>query len=1370
MNKAHCVVWSDSHHAFIVTHEHAASRGKASSTRRALGAAVALGLGSLIAAQAMASGSCANSGASTVQGATSLTCTLASGGTLSVTPSGKIQASGPGVLINAPSNGTAPMTVNNTLLVRNAGQITGSDGILVEHAAASGSLSVLGTGLVSSNAKGGSALAVREASLGGSIVNSGRIDASASGGTAIELTRAVLAGNVDNRNALAGAVGVGLKNSTVSGAISNRGNIAASGSALYADQSRVDGNISLLGSASGGTHAVWLSNDTLGGSVTNSGSVLGKDSGILLSNTALAGNLVNSGRIEAATALEIDGGNAGSLRNSGTLNGSQFGVQITQADLKGGVTNSGTLAIVAPGKASDPNANIGNALNINLSTVAKDISNSGTISGGSLGGGGVKIGGSKLNGNVLNSASGVITGADQGVHLFSSNLKGSILNDGVITGTLGSGLRVTTSLVRSGINNTGSITGASEGVLLGQGSVSKDILNSGLIKGGSKGLALTQLDAGGNLVNSGTLSGGTSGLSLDRSRLASGSLINDGAVLGGIALSGSTIGKDVRNNGTVSNTVGVSGSTIGGALVNTGTLLASSGPGLLLSNRSSIGNGITNSGSLLGGPDGAALSVQNSLIRNGGIRNTVGASVQGGSGLLVSNSTITGAINNSGMLSYKEFSQGAGLELAGSTLTGNLLNDGTIIGSPALNVHQSSINGSINNSGELQGYATAAQLTDTTVTGDVRNSGTVTGRLNAFTLLNSSVSGKVINSGYMASRNNGLSVNNSTITGGITNSGSMSSLNGNSVTNSSIGNFVNTGTIGGGFIGVTFDSSQVSGALINSGTLGGGRFAVLSDATSLTRLVITGNDTAVFQGEVEAPGAHVSVASGATYTLLPGNLFTVADFTNYGVLGLAATSAQSTATVSGDYVQKADATLRTQVVDASTYGKLAVGGTASLPSQAKIYVDVVNSGQAFGSGRLNDVISAGNLKSDGTFAVTSNSQLFNFNGIKDGNSVDLGIAPKSASGVSDAVQSQGKKANLSAARALDSGLASNGGLSPFFVGATNSAQVASAVSQTLPSNAVAATQVSQSTLSTITDVVQSRIDANTGLASGDGFYGDKNLWMKPFGSWINQSERGDSPGYDASVYGMAFGVDAPVNELLRLGVSFSYANADTNSKADVSSQSAKVDLYQLMGYGSYTVAPNTELSFHAGVGQNRNDGERNINLNGIGGKASANYDSRSVTAGVALAKAFDISPTTRFIPSVRADYTWLQDDSYSEKGSAALQPLLLKVDKHQTDQLIVGLDGKLSHEIVPGTQVTGNLGIGYDVIHDDSMLTSTYAGAPGQSFNTVGQSSSPWLARGGVGLSTKIASNGTELSVNYDGEVRTDFTNQTVSLKVKMPF
>ncbi|WP_213881965.1 autotransporter outer membrane beta-barrel domain-containing protein, partial [Pseudomonas sp. dw_358] len=441
----------------------------------------------------------------------------------------------------------------------------------------------------------------------------------------------------------------------------------------------------------------------------------------------------------------------------------------------------------------------------------------------------------------------------------------------------------------------------------------------------------------------------------------------------------------------------------------------------------------------------------------------------------------------------------------------------------------------------------------------------------------------------------------------------------------------------------------------------------------------------------------------------------------------------------------------TEALDATHFGKLVVTGTATLPDQAKFDVDVVNSGQSFQGATLASVLSAGTLNSNGTYAVTSNSALYNFSGVKDGNSVDLVAAPKTTTAVTNAVAGI-STANLSAARVLDSAIATNSSLTPFFVGATSGSSVASAISQTLPSNAAAATEVSQSTLSTIADVVQSRIDANTGLASGDGFYGDKNLWMKPFGSWINQSQHGNTPGYDATVYGMAFGLDAPVNELLRLGVSFSYANADTNSKADVSAQSAKVDLYQLMGYGSYTVAPNTELSFHAGVGQNRNDGKRDLSLNGISGQAKSNYDSRTVTAGVALAKAYDISPTTRFIPSVRADYTWLKDDSYHESGSAAINPLLLDVDQHQTDQLILGLDGKLVHEVIPGTQLTANLGVGYDVIHDDSMLTSSYAGAAGNTFNTVGQSSSPWLARGGVGVTTRIAQNGTELSVNYDAE------------------
>jgi uncharacterized protein with beta-barrel porin domain len=1370
MNKAHRVVWSSSQCAFVVTHEHAKSAGKPAGARRVLATAIALGMTGLLSPYAAAGGSCANSGESVVQGSTTLTCTLASGGTLNVTQTGEIKAVGQGVVVGVLPPSTTPLTVNENLIVRNAGRISGVNGVLLDRGAASGSLAVTNTGVVASSVAGGGAIALRDAQLGGWIRNAGRLEGTGKEAKGIDLQRSVLAGNIDNRNAISAAYGISVDNSTVSGAIINKGNISSNEYAIYANQSRIAGSINQEGSAAGGKSAIWLSNDTIGGSLNQTGSIWAQNAAVVLTDTQMAGSLSNSGLVEGLTAVKVQGGSLDGLRNNGTLSGKEFGVQLSQTTLSGGISNSGTVKIVPPANPKNVNANIGTGLMVDLSSVAKDINNTGSISGGTLGGGGIKVGGSRLAGGIVNGMGGTLTGADQGLHVYSSSLKGSITNDGVIAGERGTGLRVITSLLDQNVINRGSISGLNEGVWLSQGSLGKDITNSGRITSSGRGLVLAQLDTGGSLNNSGTITGSSgAGVQVDSSNLSRGGISNDGTIGGatGIDLTLSSVGNNLRNTGMVygNRAISLSSSTIGGAIENTGSLIGSGNAGLYIGNYSTVGNGISNSGTVRNSIDGPGVLVTDSEILQGGISNRAGARIQGSAGLVVNNSSVSGGISNAGTLSYTEFGAGAGLELAGSQLTGNLNNSGTLIGNTALDVHQSTITGHLLNSGDAQGYVNGAIIRDSVIKGDLRNSGTMSGRLGGLAVRTSTITGQLVNSGTVSSRNGTLVVQGSTIAGGITNTGVLNSQDGNYVLNSTVGNFVNTGSILGGGAGLTFDASKVTGSVTNSGLISGGRFSLLdSSGNSVTQLVINGNNTARFQGEVFAPQARVSVAQGSAYTLNNGNLFTVADFTNRGTLTLAS---GGVSTIAGNFIQTSDGTLRTQAADANTFGRLVVGGTATLPGQAKLYVDVTNSGQSFSGATLNNVLSAGTLNSNGTFAVTSNSQLFNFTGVKDGNTLDLKAAPKSTSGVTRALQSQGG-GNLSAARALDGALASNASLTPFFVGASSNAQVASAVSQTLPSNAAAASEVSQSTLATITDVVQSRINATTGLASGDGFYGDNTLWMKPFGSWINQSERGGSPGYDASVYGMAFGVDAPVNELTRLGLSFSYANADTNSKADNAPQSAKIDLYQLMGYGSHTLAPNTELSFHVGVGQNRNDGERRLDLGGVSGKASSNYDSRSVTAGVALAKAFDLAPTTRFVPSVRADYTWIKDDSYREKGSAGLQPLLLDVEKHQTDQLILGLDGKLSHEIVPGTVVTGNLGVGYDVIHDGSTLTSTYAGAPGQSFNTVGLDSSPWLARGGVGLATKIAS--TELSVNYDAETRSDYTNQTVSLKLKVPF
>ena len=84
-----------------------------------------------------------------------------------------------------------------------------------------------------------------------------------------------------------------------------------------------------------------------------------------------------------------------------------------------------------------------------------------------------------------------------------------------------------------------------------------------------------------------------------------------------------------------------------------------------------------------------------------------------------------------------------------------------------------------------------------------------------------------------------------------------------------------------------------------------------------------------------------------------------------------------------------------------------------------------------------------------------------------------------------------------------------------------------------------------------------------------------------------------------------------------------------------------------------------------------------------------------------------------------------------------------------SDELILGLDGQVDHQFKTGAIITANLGMGYDALQTQNSITSAFAGAPGAAFTTLGFDQSPWMARGGLGLSIN-ASNGMEISASYD--------------------
>ncbi len=781
-----------------------------------------------------------------------------------------------------------------------------------------------------------------------------------------------------------------------------------------------------------------------------------------------------------------------------------------------------------------------------------------------------------------------------------------------------------------------------------------------------------------------------------------------------------------------------------GSITNSGTISGISLFGISLNSGSTI-DSLTNSGTISGNSTG--ISLNDSTI--GSLTNI--DTISGGyTGIYLNASTI-GSLTNSGMISGNS----TGISLNASTISGGITNSGLIEGGNGVGIRviNNGTISSLTNSGTISGVLQGIRLSSTSTIGSLTNSGTISGGgYTGIRLSSTSTIGSLTNSGTISGGLHGIYLSsNSTISGGIVNNS---------------GGIIRGGGMSG--YGIRVDgSSTISGGITNSGLIEGvdGYAIYVHINSTLDSITIVGNNTAKFIGAVYAPNTPVTVASGATYTMDNGQLFTLngtsTGFTNAGTLKV---GAGDTGTITGSFTNTGTFS---PTVTNTAVGKLTVSGTATLGGTLAVDASALTAGHSWGS-RVSGIITAGSVS--GTFASYSdNSVLFNFTPVYSATSVDLTLAAAAASGgpsVVSSITATGNTPGTGAAAALDSIIAGapNGPIASLFVGLTTEQEVSNAVSQTLPLLVGGSQVAASAALTGINRVVQARIESNRGLSSGGEFYGDKKFWMKPFGSWADQNDRKGVSGFSARTGGLAFGADATISDITRLGISFAYAKANVDGNSTVAPNSANVDVYQLIGYGSHSLDADTEINFQAGIGQNKNDGKRNILFAGT--TAKANYDSLVTTAGAGLGRSYKLNPTTSFTPSVRADYTWIKDQGYTETGAGALN---LDVKGRSTDELILAIDGKLAHQYTAGTTVTANLGLGYDALNKQSSITAAFAGAPGAAFTTMGLDPSPWMVRGGLGVVSNTAS-GMEVSARYDAEYRQDFLNQTASVKLRWAF
>ena len=696
-------------------------------------------------------------------------------------------------------------------------------------------------------------------------------------------------------------------------------------------------------------------------------------------------------------------------------------------------------------------------------------------------------------------------------------------------------------------------------------------------------------------------------------------------------------------------------------------------------------------------------------------------------------------------------------------------------------------------------------------------SGTDSGIYNAGTI------GKVINSGAITG-GDGIKVAGTGKITEIKNSGSITGTSRAGIVIERGGIVETVNNLAGGSISSIniVDGAGISKGITTAGNIGtidnygtilsetgtaisqtaGGRITTIENGG-----VIVGGDTAI-RGTATLRIGNSGLIAGTTAIYTTGNNFFL---DNRGIVqgGLAIFGLGSivennglvwlpdgpnaTSIITGTYTQSASGALYINATSASTngYGNLLVVGTGTATVNGEVQV-VLATNHTIAAGQTLSKVVLARTGLTGSPVVKDNSLNLDFAKVQDGTSLSLTAVTVTANGPVVVAPTTPTTPTVAAGTVTQSGtvtvVAPGTVVTPIVSQATDNAhrdycaQPGSACSiptttqgiQQLAENIeepviVGGTQAATMTvMRDLSRVVQARHESNLGLSSGDSFYDDKYVWMRPFGSWGEQKERNGVAGYDSRTGGIMIGTDGVIGDKTRAGLAFAYAKVNIDGTSSIQPETADVSLWHLLGYGSVAIDNVTDLSFHAGYGQNRNKGERTITGLGAGANpvASSSYDSRVATLGVGIGRTMMLSAQTRFIPSVRADYVWIKDDGYTEEGARQFN---LQVDDHTASALVLAVDGKVRHDIAQGLSLFANLGIGYDVINDRVGMNALIAGQPGGYTTYYGIDQSPWITRGGLSL-VGTPARGLELGAYYDVEYRSDFLNQTASAKLRWAF
>ncbi|RXK10519.1 autotransporter outer membrane beta-barrel domain-containing protein [Halarcobacter bivalviorum] len=363
----------------------------------------------------------------------------------------------------------------------------------------------------------------------------------------------------------------------------------------------------------------------------------------------------------------------------------------------------------------------------------------------------------------------------------------------------------------------------------------------------------------------------------------------------------------------------------------------------------------------------------------------------------------------------------------------------------------------------------------------------------------------------------------------------------------------------------------------------------------------------------------------------------------------------------------------------------------------------------------------------------------------------------------------GKQPAQDAARVLDSS-SGNARMQNVIIAINNlssDSAVAKAVESTTPQTTTSSFTAANQISNNVSNIVSQRQNVNlngAGLNSGDSMLSEKNIWIKPYGSRGSQDDKDGINGFDIDTYGIGFGFDGEYAENKQIGFGFFYTNADV--EVNNVSQTSDIDVYSLIVYGNTPIFDNkTNLLYQ--VGYSWQDTSSNRGIEFMGTSAKADYTSNVASIDLRLLRDYRVNEKLLLQPLVSTTYRHFESPNYSESGADALN---LEVDKFTANELILGIGALGFYKLNENSNLFGNINIGYDLKDDNNIVSSSYQGASGLSFETEGIDNGRFSYDLGIGYENNINDlTNINFSYNFQGE-GSDYTNHVISAKYTYKF